>query len=156
LRKAWRLVRRKRLSDAFTGEGARLGGGRWNHPGTRVVYVSESLSLAALEQFIHFTRNDIALARTLLAIPVEIPAELKVIEVSREVLEKDWRLSPPSDSTRDIGTQWVEKARSAVLRVPSAIIPEECNLLLNPQHRDFEKIRIGKERPFALDDRMWK
>jgi RES domain-containing protein len=87
---------------------------------------------------------------------VEIPAELKVIEVSREVLEKDWRLSPPSDSTRDIGTQWVEKARSAVLRVPSAIIPEECNLLLNPRHRDFEKIRIGKERPFALDDRMWK
>lgn len=154
--KAWRIVRRKRFSDAFTGEGSRLGGGRWNHPGTRVVYVSETLSLAALEQFIHFTRNDITLAHTLIAIPVEIPTDVKVIEVLPEALPKDWRLSPPSDSTRDVGTRWVEKVESAVLRVPSAIIPEESNLLLNPDHRDFEKIRIGKERPFALDDRMWK
>jgi RES domain-containing protein len=80
--KAWRLVRKRRLPDAFTGEGARLGGGRWNHLGTPVVYVSERLSLAALELFIHFTRKDIKLSKSLLAVPVEIPDGLKVIEVS--------------------------------------------------------------------------
>lgn len=156
MRKAWRLVRKKRLADAFTGEGSRLGGGRWNHPGTRVVYVSENLSLAVLEQFIHFTRTDIALAKTLLAIPVQIPEDLNVIDVSPADLPRDWRISPPSDPTRDIGTQWAEKGGSAVLRVPSAIIPEEYNLVLNPGHADFRKVRIGTERPFSLDDRMWK
>ena len=81
---------------------------------------------------------------------------MKIIEVSAEDLQKDWRVSPPPYSTRNIGTQWIEKGESAVLRVPSAIIPEEYNLVLNPEHRDFRKIRIGDERRFALDDRMWK
>jgi len=154
--KAWRLVRKRRLPDAFTGEGARLGGGRWNHLGTPVVYVSERLSLAALELFIHFTRKDIKLSKSLLAVPVEIPDGLKVIEVSVKSLSSDWRVSPPSNSTKDIGTEWAQKVSSPVLRVPSAVIPDEYNLLLNPKHSDFVKIMIGKPKPFRLDERMWK
>jgi RES domain-containing protein len=153
---AWRLVRKRRLPDAFTGEGARLGGGRWNHVGTPVVYVSETLSLSALELFIHFTRKDIKLSKSLLAVPVEIPDGLKVIEVSIKSLSSDWRVSPPSNSTKNIGTEWAQKGSSPVLRVPSAVIPDECNLLLNPKHGDFLKIKIGKPQPFRLDERMWK
>jgi RES domain-containing protein len=154
--KAWRLVREKRLPDAFTGEGARLGRGRWNHVGTPVVYVSETQSLAILELFIHFTRIDIKLSKSLLVIPLEIPDSLEVIEVFPKDLKSDWRSSPPPDSTRDVGTQWVKKGRSAVLRVPSVIVPEEFNLVLNPKHADFAKIKIGEPKRFALDARLWK
>ena len=153
---AWRLVRKRRLPDAVTGEGARLGGGRWNHVGTPVIYVSETLSLAALELFIHFTRKDIKLSQSLLAVPVEIPDGLKVIEVSVKSLSSDWRVSPPSNSTKDIGTAWAQRGSSPVLRVPSAVIPDEYNLLLNPKHSDFVKIMIGKPQPFRLDERLWK
>ena len=153
---AWRLVRKRRLPDAFTGEGARLGGGRWNHVGTPVVYVSETLSLAAVELFIHFTRKDIKLSKSLLAVPVEIPDGLKLIEVSVKSLSSGWRVSPPSNSTKNIGTEWAQKGSSPVLRVPSAVIPDEYNLLLNPKHSDFVKIMIGKPQPFRLDERLWK
>lgn len=154
--KAWRIVRKKRLTDAFTGEGARLGGGRWNHVGTPVVYVSETLSLAALELFIHFTRKDIKLSKSLVAIPIEIPDSLKITEVSIKELKADWRMSPPSNSTKDIGTEWTQNGTSPILRVPSAIIPYEFNLVLNPKHSDFIMIKIGKEQSFMLDERMWK
>jgi RES domain-containing protein len=154
--KVWRLVREKRLSDAFTGEGARLGGGRWNHAGTPVVYVSETQSLAILELVIHFTRMDIKLSKSLFVIPLEIPDSLEVIEIVAKDLKSDWRLSPPPDSTRDVGTQWVRTGRSAVLRVPSVIVPEESNLVLNPKHADFVKIIIGQPKRLTLDARLRK
>lgn len=154
--RAWRLIRKKRLQDAFTGEGARIGGGRWNHVGTPVIYVSESLSLAALELFVHFPRKDIKLSTTLIAIPVDIPVSLKMVAVTVNDLNPDWRMSPPPNSTRNIGTVWVRKGASLILRVPSAIIPDEYNLVINPSHADFEKIKIGQPQPFSLDERMWK
>lgn len=154
--KAWRLIRKKRLPDAFTGEGARLGGGRWNHAGTPVVYVSGTLSLAALELFVHFTRKDMKLSKSLVAIPLEIPNSLKIVEVSIKALNSDWRVSPPSNSTRDIGTEWAQKGYSPILRVPSTVVPGEYNLVLNPKHSDFLKIKIGKPQPFTLEERMWK
>lgn len=156
MRRAWRLIRRKRLSDAFTGEGARLGGGRWNHRGTPVVYVSETLSLAALELFVHFTGRDINLAKSLVAIPVDIPDSLEISEIHVKDLDPVWRTSPPPDYTKDIGTQWAQCKASPILRVPSAVIPEEYNLMLNPAHEGFRKIKTGKPRDFTLDERMWK
>ena len=156
MKRAWRIIRKRRLSDAFTGEGARLGGGRWNHVGTPVIYVSETLSLAALELFVHFTRKDIKLGKSLVAIPVVIPHSLKIVEVPIKDLGPDWRTSPPSNSTKDIGTEWVQNETSSILRVPSAVIPDEYNLVLNPVHAEFKKIKIGKPRPFTLDERMWK
>ncbi len=144
------------MQDAFTGEGARIGGGRWNHVGTPVIYVSENLSLAALELFVHFTRKDIKLSKSLLTIPVDIPKSLKIVKVSVKDLISDWRMSPPSNSTKEIGTEWAGKGATLILRVPSAIIPDEYNLMLNPKHADFRKIRIGQPQPFTLDERMWK
>ncbi|UCD35344.1 MAG: RES family NAD+ phosphorylase [Nitrospiraceae bacterium] len=156
MKRAWRIVRKKRLADAFTGEGARLGGGRWNKAGIPAVYISETLSLAAIELFVHFTRKDLKLGRSLLAIPVEIPATLRQDELSMKELPPDWRTSPPPNSTKALGSAWAAKGNSAVLRVPSAIIPEEYNLVLNPRHPDFRKIKIGRPRSFSLDERMWK
>jgi RES domain-containing protein len=118
--------------------------------------VSESLSLAALELYVHFTRNDIELSKSLFAIPVDIPDSLTITEVFLKGLTPVWRVSPPPDSTKDIGTEWAQKGTSAILRVPSAVIPEEYNFMLNPKHVDFKKIKIGKPQPFTLDKRVWK
>ena len=156
MKRAWRIIRKKRLADAFTGEGARLGGGRWNHVGTPVVYVSETLSLAAIELFVHFTRNVIKLSKSLISIPVDIPLSLKTAEVSINDLDADCKASPPSNSTKDIGTAWAQKKTSPILRVPSVVIPGEYNLMLNPAHAEFKKIKVGTPQPFTFDERVWK
>lgn len=129
----------------LSGEGARLGGGRWNHAGIPVVYASETLSLAALELFVHFTRKDITIAKSLLAIPVEIPDSVVISDILRETLDAGWDSSPPPDFTRDLGTDWVHKGSSAIRRVPSAIIPAEHNLVMNPRHPDFAKITHARQ-----------
>ena len=155
--RAWCIIKKKYLQYALSGEGARLGGGRWNHAGTPVVYASESLSLAALELFIHFTRRDIVISKSLLAIPVHIPDTIRISEIHLEDLPRGWNSSPPPDSTRDIGTKWAQSGASTVLRVPSAIIPGEHNYVINVKHfTDFSVIAVGDPEPFALDDRIWK
>jgi RES domain-containing protein len=153
---AWRIVKKKYQTAVLSGEGARLGGGRWNYPGVPVVYGSETLSLAALELFVHFVRKDIVIGKALVAIPITVPDNVGVTDVLTADLKTGWDSSPPSDSTRDIGTKWIRDGLSAVLRVPSAIIPEEHNYVMNPGHADFAKITAGPPRPFSLDARMWK
>ena len=153
---AWRLVKKKHAAEALSGEGARLGGGRWNYVGISVVYASETLSLAVLERFVHFTRRDMAIGRSLLSIPIEIPDSVTQIEVLLKDLKIGWDSSPPPDFTRDLGTRWARVGKSAVLRVPSAVIQNEYNFVINPKHPDFSKITTGDARPFSLDDRVWK
>jgi RES domain-containing protein len=153
---AWRIVKRKYQTAVLSSEGARLAGGRWNYPGVPVVYASETLSLAALELFVHFVRKDITISKVLVAIPITIPDNVAVTDVSIRDLKTGWDSSPPPDSTRDAGTKWMRDGLSAVLRVPSAIIPEEHNFVMNPAHTDFAKITAGQARPFSLDSRMWK
>ncbi len=149
---AWRLVRRKHVATAFTGVGARLAGGRWNHPGTPVVYVSDTLALAVLELFVHLQERSRA-ALELASVPVGFPEEL-VADPS--TLPKGWRAEPPPAQTKDVGTDWVRAGSSCVLRVPSAIVPVEHNFMLNPAHPEFARIEVGEPEPFSLDPRMWK
>jgi RES domain-containing protein len=151
---AWRLVKQRQAETAFSGEGARLYGGRWNHRGTSVVYLSGSLSLAALELFVHLGPDDIQLQ--LVSIDVEIPKNVQIENIEPGALPPNWRQEPPPDSTKEIGTRWIQSGRSAVLRVPSVIIPVEQNFVLNPQHPAFEQLIIGEPRPFSFDSRMWK
>jgi len=153
---AWRVIKKKHLSEALSGEGTRLGGGRWNHVGIPVVYASETLSLTVLALFIPFTRRDIIISKSLLAIPVLIPDTIKTIEVHVQDLTPGWDSSPPPNFTRDIGTKWARTGASPVLRVPSAIIPEEHNFVINVKHPDFINITVGDPRHFALDARAWK
>jgi RES domain-containing protein len=150
--RAWRLVKRKRVATAFSGEGARLAGGRWNHAGTSVVYLSGTLSLAALELFVHLdsrSRTSLELA----SIPVTIPDDL--VEVF-DKLPRRWRSEPSPKETKDLGTAWASSGSSCVLRVPSAIIPEEFNYVVNPAHADFGMIVAGEPERFSLDPRLWK
>lgn len=152
----WRLVKKRHaeVSDAFDGDGARRYGGRWNLPGTRMVYTAQSLSLAALEQFVHLGPEDNHIQ--FVSFRVEIPEDLSIYKLEPDKLPADWRMEPPPDSTQRIGTQWAESGSSAVLRLPSVIIPTEYNYALNPTHPDFRRIRIEEPKPFSFDPRMWK
>ncbi len=150
--RVWRIC--SRAHRRFDGEGARRYGGRWNHTGTSVVYTSGSLSLAVLELFVHV---DIDTAPgDLVAIQVDIPDTLTIETVKIERLPRDWRRYPGPEALKDIGTAWASKASTAILAVPSAVIPEERNYLLNPAHRHFKRIRLRKPAAFRFDPRMWK
>lgn len=148
--RAWRIVREDHRSAAFDGEGAWLFGGRWNSRGTRMVYTSITLSLAALETLVHLNPP---VAFKYVAIPIEFD-EAIVETVAAMDLPADWNEEPPPPSTAEIGDRWVRESRSAVLKLPSAIISAELNYLLNPGHSDFKRIRIGKPMPFSFDPRL--
>lgn len=150
MRRAWRIVKQSRATAAFDGEGAWLFGGRWNSPGIRIVYTSASLSLAALETLVHLNP---AITFKFVAIPVEFDdAQVEIVSVAS--LAADWTEEPPPPSTQQIGDQWARESRSAVLAVPSVIVPSEINYLFNPVHPDFPKITIGKPAPFPFDRRL--
>jgi RES domain-containing protein len=151
---AWRLDKAKHAKDAFTGEGARLVSGRWHHLGIPLVYVSESLALAVLEKFVHLGFDSAHIK--LVYFKIEIPDTIPVSKPRTVDLPHDWTAEPPRDSTKDIGTNWARRAETAALRVPSVLVPKSWNYLLNPAHRDFEKIRVSDPMPFIFDARMWK
>jgi RES domain-containing protein len=153
-RTVWRLASARYRANAFDGEGARLYGGRWNHPGTAVVYCSSALSLAALEYFVHVEPN--LAPPSLVVVAADLPAGLDVETLEIEVLSANWRSYPAPERLRDLGTGWVRSGRTAVLLVPSSVIPHEMNVLLNPAYPDFAKIHIRAAEPFSFDPRMWK
>ena len=119
-----------------------------------MVYVSGSLSLAALELFVHVD-TDLA-PPTLVAIPADIPDTLEIKALEVDELPRSWRAFPAPEALKDIGTAWITEASTAVMSVPSALIPTERNYLLNPSHKGFQRIRIGEPILFRFDPRMWK
>lgn len=149
---AWRIVKTKHGATAFTGEGAAITGGRWNSRGVPVVYASATQALVVLENLVHL--NPMVLFSY-----VVFHCDFKdtlVQEVDRTDLPADWMLQPPSTSTQAMGDAWVAARKSAILAVPSVIVPGERNYLFNPAHADFGKIRIGKAQPFSFDARLMK
>jgi RES domain-containing protein len=150
--RVWRLCKRRHA--AFDGAGARLAGGRWNRVGTAVIYTSATLSLAAQELFVHL--SDEQAPPDLVSVSADIPAEVRIVPIRVSDLPEDWRTYPAPESLAEIGTEWVRRGESAVLKVPSAVIPQESNYLLNPAHPDFSRIHTDNPEPFVFDPRMWK
>lgn len=150
--RTWRVVKQRFIKSAFSGEGARLAGGRWNPKGLPVVYTASSLALAALETLVHADED--LLPTDLVYFAVDLPDALSIELVTLDDLPSDWRGYPPPESLQEIGATWFAKQTSAVLAVPSAVIPEENNILLNPLHPDFAKLRWGSPHPFQWDPRL--
>jgi RES domain-containing protein len=147
---AWRMVKEKHVATAFSGEGAAKTGGRWNSRGVAVVYASATRSLAALETLVHLNPPVLFNYRI---IRLEFD-ETWVEPLPLTALPSDWKTEPPPISTRQLGDAWARSSRSAILAVPSVIIPDETNFVLNPAHSDFKKITISKPAPFTLDPRL--
>ena len=147
----WRLVRREHAATAFSGAGAAKTAGRFNSLGTPVVYTSDSYALAMLEVRVHVAT--FRGMRDRVAISAEIDDDLvEVLEASD--LPADWQERPAPTSTQALGDAWVASGRSAVLRVPSVVVPAQANYLLNPAHPDVGRIRIGTPSALAIDPRL--
>ena len=148
---SWRIVKTRHARSAFDGEGARVLGGRWNSPGLPVVYTAGSAALATLEMLVHAGNSSVLPAYVLVGCSFETRV---VLRLDRARLPRDWHSYPARPELQQLGDAWLKDATSAVLEVPSAIIPTESNYLLNPQHKDFRAIRIAKARPFEFDLRL--
>ena len=147
---AWRIVKEKHAGTAFTGEGAAKTGGRWNSRGVAVVYTSGTKALAALENLVHLNPPVLF---NYVAIRIDFEENF-VARVPLADLPPDWRLEPPPASTKPFGDAWVRAGTSAILALPSVIIPGELNFLLNPTHADFNRIPRGPPEAFAFDPRL--
>ncbi len=150
--RAFRLCKTKFLPSAFSGEGARLNGGRWNSPGMAVVYTSSSLSLATLEVLVHLEDPE-AFARLFSWVPLEIPGDL-MEQLDPATLPNRWHEDETNSSSQSVGDAWLRSMRTTVLEVPSVVTPGEWNYLLNPAHPRFPEIRIGEGRKFQPDPRL--
>lgn len=112
------------------------------------------MALAALETLVHLDEEEAP--GTLVAIPADIPEDMPITRVKTSLLPSNWRAIPPPEGLAEIGTRWIQARHTVVLAVPSTIIPHELNYLLNPQHSQFKRIRVGAPEPFSFDPRLWK
>ncbi|MHB9111305.1 MAG: RES family NAD+ phosphorylase [Thermoleophilia bacterium] len=150
--KLYRIAKSAHIDDS-TGVGARMHGGRWNEKGVPVIYAASSPSLAALEYLVHLP---IVLApRDLSICRFALPDSVSVTRVKESALPADWKTSPPVADTQEIGTRWAGSGKSLLLFVPSVLVPEESNILINPLHPEFRKIKKRIEA-FAFDQRLVK
>lgn len=148
----WRLTRAPFVTAAFDGTGAARGGGRWNSRGVHVAYTASSRALAILELLVHVARENAP--SDYVFVEAEVPDDA-VEQLNIAQLPAGWRTEPPPSSLRAIGDEWARANRSLALRVPSAIVPEEFNVLVNPRHARFGELRInGEPQPVVLDPRL--
>lgn len=151
--RAWRIVQEHHVANAFDGEGARVYGGRWNKPGTKLVYCSQSISLATLEILVNLESGQ-ALARYV-SIPVDFGEDL-CTEITPGEFPDDWASDPPPISAQQYGSTWAAAQASVVLAVPSAVVQSETNYLINPAHPEFPALEIGSASPLEMDRRLMR
>jgi RES domain-containing protein len=136
----------------LSGSGPRLYGGRWNPKGLSVIYTSENRALAALEFFVHLSRAVILPDLRLIAI--EVPESVSRKELSVVDLPRGWRAYPAPPELAAIGAAWIRSGESLLLRVPSAVMPPEGNVLINPAHPEMSRLRLLEDIEYTLDQRL--
>src|ERR1041385_2966548 len=149
----WRLTPPE-FHTELDGEGARLFGGRWNSPGLRALYTSSHLSLSVLETYVNIpaaARNSLPVFQ---AVNISIPDDASTMRVSPAQLAELLMMSDPVEASRLIGDDWIKRCDSLVLRAPSVLVPEEDNLIVNPDNADASNIRIVSTRAFHFDPRL--
>lgn len=152
----WRIATDAREYEAhdLSGKGAEKTGGRWNRPGRAVVYTATTVSLACLETVVHLNADDLPLNRFL--VRIEVPGD--VWDARQTLAAADlpggWSAIPEGKVSLDIGSQWLQGAASVLLAVPSVIVPEELNVLINPAHPHAARIAAAKVRPWFYDNRL--
>jgi RES domain-containing protein len=148
----WRICRKPFSAEPLAGKGGAVAAGRWHSRGTRVVYTSGTLSLATLEVLVN-AETDLV-PSDLVSIKIEVPNDIETTEVTTARLPTNWRRTPAPTALQELGEKWIHRARSVLLRVPSAVIPEESNYLINPAHPDVSKISVAEIRDFVFDSRL--
>lgn len=143
-------------ADDLSGEGAKRSGGRWNRPGMPVLYTASNIALACLETIVHLSGGDLPLNRYLVRIDVPDDVWQGARVLSSETAPVGWDAIPAGKVSLDSGDQWLaDSAAPALLSVPSVIVPEESNVLINPAHPDTRLITATKLRRWSYDARVW-
>lgn len=145
----FRITNEKYKTD-ISGNGAALYGSRWNSKGLPLLYTSQFISLSILESLVHLKKSEIPPTQYLLHI--EVPDENDVVEISYKKIRTNWHQEP--EYTQWLGDQFLQNNQRLMLKVPSAIVPEESNFLLNPLHLRFKKVRIISSELLELDKRL--
>jgi RES domain-containing protein len=145
----------KKEHSALDGMGGLYGPGRWHKKGNLVIYTSEHASLVAWEKIVHVTSFE-NLPKNLLLVKIELPEGIVVQSVPQKVLVKGWNSFPFALETVDYGTSFLQKKEHLALKVPSVIIPDEFNILLNPLHPDIRDCIVISTIPFVFDQRVSK
>jgi RES domain-containing protein len=148
----WRLCRAVHAGTAFSGEGARRFGGRWNSRGVPMVYCSSSLALAAIELFVHLDPTQAP--EDLVSISATLPEGEPVRTVTPAELPPAWWTDPLG--TRKLGDAWIRSGSSLAIQVPSVPIRSEWNVLVNPQHPRMSELHTDPPQPFVFDARMFE
>ncbi len=146
-------ISRAAYARDLSGEGSRRFGGRWNKKGVPVIYTSAHQSLAALEVLAHVPVTSIPEDLQLIILKVPDTAETEQILTSD--LPEGWQAYPAPDKLAEIGTNWAKRGEGLLLQVPSVIIPDEFNFLINPLHEEARKIEIHAVRDFQFDKRIF-
>jgi RES domain-containing protein len=147
----WRLVKTRYAATPFDGEGARIYGARWNSPGNRVAYASSNSALAVLEVLVHMTGGGSLPGYSLVSARL---SDSLIEVVAPGDLPGNWDSSPVPPEVQLAGDAWLASAKSLALQVPSALVRDSYNLLINPEHGDFGRLRIISSEPFDFDRRL--
>jgi RES domain-containing protein len=154
LTRVYRILRKRFARKTLDGMGAYLFGGRWSSPGTRLAYTSEHMSLAMIEYFVHLDPEEQPM--DLVVVTAEIPDSVSRIPIPRSHLPAKWWSMPPPPELAVVGDDFARAKRTAILIVPSALVPSESNWLINPEHPDFRKIRVRAPEQFLYDPRFFR
>ncbi len=149
----YRISKNAYIRD-LTGAGARLYGGRWNHRGVPLIYTSESRSLATVEYLVHLSLPEVP--RDLSMATLEVPGDIVPEELDLSLLPRNWRENPAPVKLADLGTEWARSRTSLLLRVPSAVIEHEHNMLINPAHNGMSRVKLVEVEPYKLDERLMR
>ena len=148
----FRLAKLKYSKDLL-GKGAEKSGGRWNSKGTAMLYTSASRALCATEIAVHIPLG--ILPKDYSIDTIEFPETIKILKLDPKKLPKDWRSFPHPNSTQLIGDTFISENKYLIMQVPSAVVQGDYNFLINPNHKDFSKIKLLKVGAFAFDERLF-
>jgi RES domain-containing protein len=147
----WRLVKSKYAASAFDGEGARVHGGRWNSVGMPAVYGADSAALAVLEVLVHL--GDVRPLSAYSMVSTNVPDAL-IEDVNKTTMPKDWDAFPAAPQVQAFGDAWLRSGRALALRLPSVVVREGSNLLINPAHIKFARLTVEEPRAFRFGSRL--
>ncbi|HTD98622.1 MAG TPA: RES family NAD+ phosphorylase [Mucilaginibacter sp.] len=149
----YRLCREKYVDD-LTGRGAEASGGRWNGKGSAALYTSASRALCAIEILVHIPAGIIP--KDYFMISIAFPDNTPIETIDLKDLPSNWNSNPISPSTQRIGNTVLAAREALVMKVPSAIIKDEWNYIINPMHKDFQRVKVMEAEPFTFDTRLFK
>ncbi len=150
--KVFRLTKAKYAGE-LSGIGAAKFGNRWNSKGIEMIYTAGCRALAVTEILVHLPTG--LIPKDMMMLQINIPDDMNMQVLDTKILPQDWHVFPPRVATQQLGDAFVLKNRYTVLKVPSAVVKGDFNYLLNPNHPDFERIKIISQEPFGFDVRLF-